>query len=46
VQLNIRTELDKGAHYYDIPNVAQQIDKEIKTIRRWKEWVKKLYMMF
>jgi hypothetical protein len=46
VQLNICTELDKGAHYYDIPNVAQQIDKEIKTIRRWKEWVKKLYMMF
>jgi hypothetical protein len=46
VQLNIRAELDKGPHYYDIPQIEQQIGKELKTIRHWKEWVKKLYMMF
>jgi hypothetical protein len=46
VQLNIRTELSKGPHYYDIPQIEQQIGKELKAIRRWKEWAKKLYMMF
>jgi|AVFP01.1.fsa_nt_gi hypothetical protein len=39
-------ELGKRPYYDDIPQIEQQIGKELKTIHRWKEWAKKLYMMF
>jgi hypothetical protein len=45
VKLNLSEELKKGAHYYDIPVIEEQLTKKPKSISRFKEWWKK-YKIF
>jgi hypothetical protein len=42
VKLNLAEELKKGAHYYDIPEIEEQLTEKLKSISRFKEWLKKL----
>ena len=42
VKINLLEELNKGAHYYDIPKIEEQLTEELKTISRFKEWLKSI----
>ena len=42
VKLNLLEELKKGAHYYDIPEIEDQLTKKLKTISSFKELLKSI----
>lgn len=43
VKLNLVEELNKGDHYYDITAIEEQINQELKSLSRFKEWIKNFY---
>lgn len=43
VKLNLVEELNKEAHYYDIAAIEEQINQELKSLSRFKEWIKNFY---
>ncbi len=43
VKLNLVEELNKGAHYYNITAIEEEINQELKPLSRFKEWIKNFY---
>ncbi len=41
--LNLAKEVGKGRHFYDMPQIQEQLKEKPKRLSRCKEWMKNLY---
>ena len=46
IKMNLSTELTKGGHYYDMPDIKKQISEAPRSLRGIKRLITKIYLYF